>query len=279
MFMKIGFIGTGVMGAPMVRHLSQKHIMTVYNRSLEKALKLKDVATIIDRLDGRMFNNDVIMTMVGNPEDVKSVYDELLTHCRPKTILIDFTTSSPILAAELYTIGKQREIAVLDAPVTGGEKGAINQSLSIMVGGDMTTFETVKPILALLGNQLLYMGRAGQGQHAKMANQIAIAGALASLAEALTYAKAHQLNLDQVLTYLTQGAASSYSAIHYGLKMVNQDWQATFYLKHYLKDLTIALSCEPNLPIVAYVKTLLEKLVIEYGEKGVQSIIQAYLKN
>jgi 3-hydroxyisobutyrate dehydrogenase len=277
--MKIGFIGTGVMGAPMVRNLSQKHIITVYNRSLEKALKLKDVATIIDRLDARMFNNDVIMTMVGNPDDVKFVYDELLTHCQPKTILIDFTTSSPILAAELYAKGKQREIAVLDAPVTGGEKGAINQSLSIMVGGDMTTFETVKPLLALLGAHLLYMGKAGQGQHAKMANQIAIAGALASLAEALTYAKTHQLNLDQVLTYLTQGAASSYSATHYGPKMVNQDWQATFYLKHYLKDLTIALSCDPNLPIVAYVKTLLEKLVIEYGEKGVQSIIQAYLKS
>jgi 3-hydroxyisobutyrate dehydrogenase len=275
--MKIGFIGTGVMGAPMATHLSRHHQVTVYNRSLHKAQNVQGQIVVAETLDNRIFNNEVIMTMVGNPADVENIYTQLLNHCAPNTYLIDFTTSSPLLAKKLYFLGQTKGIHILDAPVTGGEKGAINQSLSIMVGGEESVYQTLLPLLKLVGNNVLYMGGPGQGQHAKMANQIAIAGTLASLAEALVYAQKQQLNLTQVLSYLTKGAASSYSAIHYGEKMINHDWQASFYLKHYLKDLTIALEVYPDLPVVAYVKSLLEKLVLNYGEKGVQSIIQAYL--
>lgn len=276
--MKIGFIGTGVMGVHMVRHLAQSNQVTVYNRTLSKAQRLADVAIISEHLDGAIFNNEVIFTMLGTPADVESVYLTLLNHVNPGTILIDCTTSDPRLAKMLYQKAKLMDVQILDAPVTGGEKGAMNQTLSIMVGGEEKTFQKVKPLLSLLGQSIFYMGASGQGQHAKMANQIAIAGTLASLAESLIYAQKQNLNLNQVLEYLSKGAASSYSVIHYGPKMLNRDWQATFYLKHYLKDLTIALAIEPNLPVAALVKAQLESLVANYGEQGVQSLILAYLK-
>jgi 3-hydroxyisobutyrate dehydrogenase len=275
--MKIGFIGTGVMGVHMVRHLSQEHQLTVYNRTLSKAKRLQDVAIVAESLNEQIFHNEIIMTMLGGPQDVEAVYAQLLAHTKPGTMLIDFTTSDPRLAQTLYQQGKQKQIQMFDAPVTGGEKGALNQTLAIMVGGDQDHFQFIEPILKLLGQSILYMGNAGQGQHAKMANQIAIAGTIASLAESLVYAQKQGLALSKVLEYLSKGAASSYSVIHYGPKMVAHDWHATFYLKHYLKDLTIALAIEPNLPVVALVKKQLESLVQTYGEQGVQSLILAYL--
>lgn len=275
--MKIGFIGTGVMGVHMARHLSQEHQLTVYNRTVSKAKRLQDVAVVAESLNEQIFHNEIIMTMLGGPQDVEAVYAQLLAHTKPGTTLIDFTTSDPRLAQTLYQQGKQKQIQMFDAPVTGGEKGAINRTLAIMVGGDQDHFQFIEPILKLLGQSILYMGNAGQGQHAKMANQIAIAGTIASLAESLVYAQKQGLALSKVLEYLSKGAASSYSVIHYGPKMVAHDWQATFYLKHYLKDLTIALSIEPNLPVVALVKKQLESLVQTYGEQGVQSLILAYL--
>jgi 3-hydroxyisobutyrate dehydrogenase len=276
--MKIGFIGTGVMGVHMVRHLAQTNQVTVYNRTLPKAQRLADVAVVSENLDSSIFYNDVIFTMLGTPADVENIYLTLLNHVKRGTILIDCTTSDPRLAKTLYQKAILNHVQILDAPVTGGEKGAMNQTLSIMVGGEEKTFQKVKPLLSLLGQSIFYMGAAGQGQHAKMANQIAIAGTLASLAESLIYAQKQNLNLNQVLEYLSKGAASSYSVIHYGPKMLNRDWHATFYLKHYLKDLTIALAIEPNLPVAALVKAQLESLVATYGEQGVQSLILAYLK-
>ena len=221
----------------------------------------------------------MILTMLGTPADVQEIYTLLLRESKPNTMLIDFTTSSPDLAATLNQQAKAKDINLLDAPVTGGKKGAIEKSLTIMVGGDRPVYEAAIPLFNLLGKNIFYMGKAGMGQHAKMANQIAIAGQLVGLAEALSYATEKNLDLNQVLAILSSGAASSYSVTNYGPKMLEKDWSATFYLKHFLKDLSIALanSLQP-LPVVEQVKKTLTSLVDRYGEQGVQSIIQAYLK-
>ena len=147
-----------------------------------------------------------------------------------------------------------------------------------MVGGDLSIYQSTQPLFNLLGKNIFYMGEAGMGQHAKMANQIAIAGQLIGLAEALSYATEKNLDLNQVLAILSTGAAQSYSVTHYGPKMLEKDWAATFYLKHFLKDLTIAIaSSQQQLPVVEEVKKTLITLVDRYGEQGVQTIIQAYL--
>jgi 3-hydroxyisobutyrate dehydrogenase-like beta-hydroxyacid dehydrogenase len=275
--MKIGFIGTGVMGSQMVRHLSQHHSITVFNRTVEKAKPLTPFAKVASTVEEVLIDQDVIMTMVGKPDDVKNVFEKMEALVRPTTIWIDLTTSSPALAVELSQRAIKKQIFVLDAPVTGGEKGAKEKTLTLMVGGDQTIFQKVRPLLELLGSNILYTGQAGSGQHTKIANQIAIAGALASLAESLSYASVQGLNLSQVLKVIQSGAANSYSATQYGHKMLTQDWLATFYLKHFLKDLTIAVSESPiALPIVNQVKAMLENLVVQYGEQGVQTIIKSY---
>jgi 3-hydroxyisobutyrate dehydrogenase len=277
--MNILWVGTGVMGSVMIKHLLPFHHLTAYNRRVEKATSIDPRIHVSTNLVDDIKNQDVIFTMLGTPEDVKEIYALILRHSKPKTILIDLTTSSPVLAATLYKQAKAKGLNILDAPVTGGKKGAMEKSLTIMVGGDILIYETALPLFNLLGKNILYMGEAGMGQHAKMANQIAIAGQLIGLAEALSYATEKNLDLKKVLAILATGAAQSYSVTHYGPKMLEKDWSATFYLKHFLKDLSIAVasSLQP-LPMVEQVKKTLLSLVNRYGEQGVQSIIQAYLK-
>jgi 3-hydroxyisobutyrate dehydrogenase len=277
--MKILWIGTGVMGSNMVKHLLPFHQVTAFNRRIEKATSIDPQIHVVTSLVNVIKHQDMILTMLGTPADVKEIYTLLLRESKPKTLLIDFTTSSPELAATLYQQAKAKDINLLDAPVTGGKKGAIEKSLTIMVGGDSPIYETALPLLSLLGKNIFYMGKAGMGQHAKMANQIAIAGQLIGLAEALSYATEKKLDLKHVLAILSSGAAQSYSVTHYGPKMLEKDWSATFYLKHFLKDLSIALASSLHpLPMVEQVKKTLTSLVDQYGEQGVQSIIQAYLK-
>ena len=277
--MKILWIGTGVMGSNMVKHLLPFHQVTAFNRRIEKAISIDPRIQVTTNLVDAINHQDMILTMLGTPADVQEVHTLLLRESKPNTMLIDFTTSSPDLAATLYQQAKAKDINLLDAPVTGGKKGAIEKSLTIMVGGDRPVYEAAIPLFNLLGKNIFYMGKAGMGQHAKMANQIAIAGQLVGLAEALSYATEKNLDLSQVLAILSSGAASSYSVTQYGPKMLEKDWSATFYLKHFLKDLSIALanSLQP-LPVVEQVKKTLTSLVDRYGEQGVQSIIQAYLK-
>jgi 3-hydroxyisobutyrate dehydrogenase-like beta-hydroxyacid dehydrogenase len=276
--MKILWIGTGVMGTAMVKHLLPIHQVTAFNRRIEKATSIDPRIHVATHLKDAIQHQDIICTMLGTPDDVKEIYSLLLLECGPKTTLIDFTTSSPDLAATLHQQAKAKHINLLDAPVTGGKKGAIQKGLTIMVGGDLNAYQSTLPLFNLLGKHVLYMGKAGMGQHAKIANQIAIAGQLIGLAEALSYATEKHLDLNQVLMILGSGAAQSYSVSQYGPKMLEKDWVATFYLKHFLKDLTIAIaSSQRRLPIVEEVKKTLLTLVDRYGEQGVQSIIQAYL--
>lgn len=275
---RIGWIGTGLMGAPMARHLASTHDVVVYNRTAEKARALLPTFTVAENPEQIVAQCDIIFTMLGMPEDVKSMYEDILIPlAKPGTILIDATTSSPRLARHLNHLGKTRNVFVFDAPVTGGVSGATNGTLTTMVGGDPDVFKMIRPLLEKFTKTLLYMGEAGQGQQTKLANQIAIAGALASLAEALAFAEASQLPMEHVLTMIQSGAASSYASLMYGPKMLKSDYEATFFVRHYLKDLRLALEETPiELPILSSVYRVMDEIAKQFPYAGVQAIIAYY---
>ena len=277
---KIAWIGTGVMGKPMALHLADAgYEVAVYNRTHSKAKDLepqvKAYKTIKETIEGA----DVIFTIVGYPEDVKEVYEEIIPNAKKGAILVDMTTSSPSLAKELNKKAQDYNLEILDAPVTGGDLGAINASLSIMVGGNQKAFDEILPLLELMGKTINYMGVSGNGQHAKLANQISIAGSIAGIAETLTYAKAQGLDLETTLSVITGGSASSWQAINNGPKMISSDFEPGFFLKHLLKDLNLVLKEKGDLylPVLENVQKIYQKLSdLDLGEEGSQAIIKFY---
>ena len=245
--MKIGFIGIGVMGEAMAGHLLKAgHDLYVYNRTKSKADRLveagavwcKDVKSIATTCD-------VIFTIIGIPADVEKVYlgeDGLVNHARAHSILVDMTTSTPDLAKRIYEAGKVKGLQCLDAPVTGGDVGAKNGTLTIMVGGEKETYDEILPILELMGQTIVYMGAAGSGQHTKMANQIAIAGAAIGMVEALAYSKGAGLDLETVLKAVTSGSAASWQLSNMAPRIIKDDFNPGFFIKHFIKDMRIACS-------------------------------------
>lgn len=275
---KVAWIGTGVMGRPMALHLALDYDVHVYNRTYEKTIGIdlvtphKDIPTLVK-------DADYIFSIVGFPADVKEVHEIIHEHAKKGAILIDMTTSSPRLAVSLYEQAKQKGLRSLDAPVTGGDQGAIHGRLSIMVGGDKDAFEEVLPLLERMGKRITYMGKAGNGQHAKLANQAAIAGAIGGLAESLSYAQNKGLSLESMLAVLTAGSAQSWQAENNGVKMIQDNMNPGFFIKHYLKDLRLILDEKDNLPleIVNHVKNVYEMLLNDgLGEQGTQAIIKYY---
>lgn len=280
--MKIAWIGTGVMGAPMATHLSKAgHDVSVYNRTYSKAQALEPMVTAFDSIEGCIQDADMIFTIVGYPKDVEEVFSEIFKTAKQGAIIVDMTTSSPTLAKALATQGQELGFTVMDAPVTGGDLGAINATLSIMVGGDEAVYKTLLPFLELMGKTINYMGASGSGQHAKLANQISIAGAIAGCAESLAYAHAKGLNLESMLNVIVGGSASSWQAANNGPKMISKDFAPGFYLKHFLKDLTLVIE-EKNdlyLPTVEAVHTIYTTLQQQgLGDFGTQAIIDYYIK-
>ncbi len=278
--MKIAWVGTGIMGKPMAKHLSEAgHKVSAYNRTFEKALELEPAIKVFPTIEKAIKDAEVIFVMVGYPKDVLEVFNEVFKHAQRGTIIIDMTTSDPKLAKDLYIRGKELDFDVLDAPVTGGEKGAIDASLSIMVGGEKSVFETILPLLDKLGKKITYMGSAGQGQMTKLANQIAIAGTLAGVTESLVFALENNLDLMSVHTVLSGGSAASNQLAISGLKMINNDYQPGFYIKHFYKDLNLAIAnSKTELPILIKVRNMLEKLINEqYENLGTQALILYYL--
>lgn len=279
---KIAWIGTGVMGKPMALHLADAgHSVSVFNRTHSKAQALEPKATAFDSIEGCVKDADIVFTIVGYPKDVEMVYDEIFKHAKKDALLIDMTTSSPSLAKTLYAKGQSMGFEVLDAPVTGGDLGAINASLSIMVGGNEKAFNEIKDTLELLGKTINYMGESGNGQHAKLANQTAIAGAIAGAAEALTYAHSKNIDMTTMLNVITGGSASSWQGANNGPKMITKDFEPGFYIKHFLKDLKLVIE-EKNdlyLPIVENVTSIYESLSkAGYDNQGTQAIIDFYIK-
>ncbi len=280
--MKVLFIGTGVMGAPMAKHLYEKgHEVYAYNRTYAKAKALEPNIKAVEDILEVLSEVDIVFSIVGYPSDVKEVYDKVIPNAKKGTILVDMTTSSPALAKTLYREAKAKGLYMLDAPVTGGDLGAINATLSIMVGGDEDIYLKVRPLLEAMGKTITYMGQEGLGMTAKLCNQTVIAGNILGIAEALMLAKSKGLNEDAMLNVIVGGSASSWQAQFNGRKMIDHDYEPGFFVKHYLKDLKLAIEEKGDLPL-----NVLETAVKTYQilsdkgleEKGTQCVIEAYLR-
>lgn len=282
----IGFIGLGVMGGAMAAHIKASGERLLINtRTKGKAQMLLDAgAEWRDTPKELARECDVIFTMVGYPSDVEEIYfgaEGIIENAKPGAVLIDTTTSKPDLAARIYREAKARRIGALDAPVSGGDIGAKNATLSIMAGGDADVFERVKPLLEVMGKTVVLQGGAGAGQHTKMANQIAIAGSLLGTTEAITYAKRSGLDPNRILLSIANGAAQSWQLSNNAPRMLSGNFDPGFYIKHYLKDLRIALDAahemKLELPMLALAERLYAKMVAEgMGELGTHAIYMLY---
>ena len=282
---RVGWIGTGVMGAPMCGHLlASGYPVTVFNRTPERARGLLERgAAWAESPQAVAQHADVVFTMVGFPDDVREVVlgpAGTLAGAGRGTILVDMTTSEPSLAREIYEAARARGVASLDAPVSGGDVGARAAGLSIMVGGDRDAFERVAPLLRCLGATIVHQGPAGAGQHTKMVNQILVASGMVAVSEALLYAHQAGLDLPTVLQSVSGGAAGSWSLTHYAPRILARDFAPGFRVDHFVKDMGIALAearrMRLSLPGLALVEQLYLALVAQGdGRQGTHALVLA----
>jgi 3-hydroxyisobutyrate dehydrogenase len=243
---KIGWIGLGVMGGSMCAHLMEAgYPMRVYNRTRQKAASLLTRgATWCDSPADLARECDIVFTIVGFPEDVEKVIlgeNGVLSTLPEGGIIVDMTTSRPSLAKTIHAQAAEKNIAALDAPVSGGDLGARQGSLAIMVGGDQPAFDRVEPLFHIMGKTIALMGGPGSGQNTKMTNQILIAGTMIGVVESLLYAHKAGLDMDAVIDVIGSGAASSWSINNLGRRIAKQDFEPGFFIKHFIKDMGIAL--------------------------------------
>ncbi|WP_110954221.1 NAD(P)-dependent oxidoreductase [Anaerosinus massiliensis] len=280
----IGFIGLGVMGKSMAENLLKAgYKVSVYNRTKEKASALiAQGAAWKDTPKELAQTCNVIITMVGYPKDVEDIYfgdQGLIDHAKLGTYLIDMTTSSPRLSKQISQVAQSKGIFALDAPVSGGDIGAREAKLSIMVGGDERAYTAMKPIFEVLGKNIQYLGLAGAGQYTKMCNQIAIASNMMGVCEAIIYAKKVGLDPNAVLTSISTGAAGSWSLSNLAPRMIQGDYAPGFYVKHFIKDMGIAIESakevDLELPGLNLAKKLYDQLSAEGGDLyGTQALIK-----
>ncbi len=284
--MRIGFIGTGVMGRSMAGHLmAGGHDLTVYNRTRSKAQELIDRgAAWADGPGGAAENADVVMSIVGFPTDVEEVYfgsHGIIATAPEGSTLVDLTTSRPDLAERIAEEAAKRGIETLDAPVSGGDVGAREARLSIMAGGPESAFSRVKPLFELMGKNIVHQGPAGSGQHTKMCNQIAIAAGMLGVCESVAYAREAGLDPETVLESIASGAAASWSLSNLAPRMIAGNFDPGFYVKHFIKDLSIALESAQAMglrtPGLALARQLYEELAAAGGENdGTQALYKLY---
>jgi 3-hydroxyisobutyrate dehydrogenase len=285
--MKIGFIGTGVMGNAICLHLIRAgHQLYIYNRTKSKANNLISCGANWCITPQKVTEAaDLIFTMVGFPSDVEEVYfgkNGILSASVNKKYLVDMTTSKPQLAQKIACVGNKKGALVLDAPVSGGDLGAKNGTLTIMIGGNKEAYKDLKSIFKEFGKQIHYFGSSGAGQNTKMVNQIMIAGTMTGMTECLVYAQKAGLDLEAVIKTLAGGSAANWSLANYGPRILKGDYTPGFFSKHFLKDLRIALSTAEemniNLPATAQAKKLYEILVDEkhLGNLGTQGLIKLW---
>lgn len=281
----IGWIGTGVMGAPMAGHLLDAgYELAVFNRTRERASDLvARGARWVDSPAELARQVDVLFLMLGYPADVQRTVlgdGEVLESMRPGSLLIDMTTSEPSLAVEIHAAADAAGIEALDAPVSGGDVGAVNATLVIMVGGDEQAFERAQPLFSLLGGTIVRQGPPGSGQHTKMVNQIAIASGMIGLCEALLYAHRAGLDVEQVIDTIKGGAAGSWSLSNYGPRLLRDDLEPGFKIEHFIKDLGVALSEARAMNLALPGTALAEQLYVAarsqgLGQKGTQALLKA----
>ncbi|NGQ95932.1 NAD(P)-dependent oxidoreductase [Brevibacillus sp. SYP-B805] len=269
----IGFIGTGVMGKSMAGHLLKAgYPVLVYNRTKSRADELiRDGAVWKETVAELAAGAHVIITMVGYPHDVEEVYlgpQGILAHAQAGSYVIDMTTSTPSLARRIHETARAKGIHALDAPVSGGDIGAREARLAIMVGGDQEAFEAVKPILEIMGKNIVLQGGPGAGQHTKMCNQIAIASNMIGVCEAMVYAKHAGLDPATVLKSIETGAAGSWSLSNLAPRMIAGNFEPGFYVKHFIKDMGIALEAAEEMGLMTPGLKLAKSLYDELAAMG-----------
>ena len=282
----IAWIGVGIMGKSMVRNLRKAgYRLHIYARNRAKVEDvIREGALFYDTIAACVQGCQAVVTMVGFPPDVEEVYFQpgnILDRAEPGAYLIDMTTTSPTLAQRLYVEGTARGFRVLDAPVTGGDTGARDGTLSILVGGDEADYAACLPLFRAMGTNINRQGPAGCGQHAKLANQIMIAGTLSGICEALTYARAQGLDLERLIASLATGSAGSKQLDAFGEKIIAGDYAPGFFLKHFVKDMGLALSeaQAKGLSLEVLDQALGNYRQLEdqgFGDLGTQALIKHY---
>ncbi|PAF18319.1 NAD(P)-dependent oxidoreductase [Terribacillus saccharophilus] len=285
---KVGFIGTGVMGKSMSRNLMQAGFeLAVYTRTKAKAEELIDAGAVWHDTPASLAASvDAVITMVGYPSDVQEIYfgeNGIIHHARPGTYVIDMTTAKPALAEEIHSEAKDKGIYALDAPVSGGDIGAQNGKLAIMVGGDADAFQAVLPVFEAMGENIILQGPAGFGQHTKLINQVTIASNMVGVCEAIAYAEHAGMDPSKVLQSITTGAAGSFSLSNLAPRMIKGDYDPGFYVKHFIKDMKLALEAANEMgmttPGLELSLSLYERLA-ENGDEdlGTQALIKLFTK-
>jgi 3-hydroxyisobutyrate dehydrogenase len=282
---KIGWIGTGVMGSSMCQHIIGKGYKAfVYSRTKKKAKKLIDSgATWVNSPEDVARSSDVIFTMVGFPQDVREVYfgnTGVLKGVKRGSILVDMTTTEPSLSKEIYKEARLKKATSIDAPVSGGDVGAMEGTLSIMVGGDKDEVERVMPLFQLMGKNIVYQGAAGSGQHAKMCNQIMVSGLMIGMCETLLYGYKAGLDLKTMLKSVSRGAAACWMLDNLAPRILKRDFRPGFFVEHFIKDMGIALQeaerMNLSLPGLALVRQLYVAVEAQgHGRKGTQALMLA----
>jgi 3-hydroxyisobutyrate dehydrogenase len=282
----IGFVGTGVMGKSMAGHLlAAGHTVHVHNRTRAKADELVSRGAVWhDGVASLAAASDIVITIVGFPADVEAVYlgpTGVVANARPGSYVVDMTTSSPPLAKRIHEAAKSRGVFALDAPVSGGDKGAREATLSIMVGGDREAFSAVLPVLSTMGKNVVYQGGPGSGQHTKLVNQIVIAGTMMGVCEAIAYARRAGLDPDSVLTSIGSGAAGSWSLTNLAPRIIRGDFEPGFYVKHFIKDMTLALEAARAMDLdlrgLGLACDLYEQTArAGFADKGTQALYKRY---
>jgi 3-hydroxyisobutyrate dehydrogenase len=281
---KVGWIGTGIMGGPMAKHLVDAgYKLNVYNRTKEKAAELINMGcNWFDTPAEIAANSDVIVTIIGFPKDVEECYfgeQGIFDKIKPGTILIDMTTTKPSLAIKISDEASKAGAEFIDAPVSGGQVGAINGTLSIMIGGSKEVVDSVMPLFQAFGKNMIYQGKAGAGQHTKMCNQITIAGTMIGVCEGLVYGAKAGLDLNTMLESITKGAAGCWTLDVLAPKVVKGDYAPGFSVDNFVKDLTIVLeeaeAMKLSLPGVALVKQLY--IILKAMGKGTSGTQALYL--
>lgn len=283
---KIGFIGVGIMGKSMVRNLRKAgYEVAIYTRTKAKAQDvIAEGAVWCDTAAECAKGCDVVITIVGYPKDVEEVYfgdNGIIANADPGTYVIDMTTTSPRLAVRIWEEAEKAGLHAVDAPVTGGDTGAKAGTLTILAGGKKEDFDACVPVFEAMGKNINYEGKAGNGQHTKMCNQIAIAGALAGACEAMVYAKNTGLDVDTMLKSISTGAAGSAQMNNVASKAAKDDYAPGFFLKHFIKDMGIAdeeaLAADTRLGVLEDVLGMAKKLESEgMGDLGTQALIKYY---
>ncbi|MEM5557959.1 NAD(P)-dependent oxidoreductase [Aliarcobacter cryaerophilus] len=282
MIKKVAFIGVGVMGKFMVSNLLKNGFeVSIYARNKAKVEdSIKEGAIFCETIKECVQNKDAIITIVGYPKDVEEVYlsqDGIINSASQNSYLIDMTTTTPTLSVKIHEVAKKKNLKALDTPVSGGDIGAKNATLSIMVGGEKEDFEACKKLFEAMGKTIVYAGNAGSGQHTKMANQIAIAGVMAGVSEAIAYGKKMGLDIPTMLASISNGAAQSFHLTNNAPKMYKREFEPGFYIKHMVKDLKIANQEMPNLKVLKDVLEIYETLEKNGdGDLGTQAICKYY---